>query len=193
LLGKSQERLSTGLRVNSALDNPTNFFTAQGLNSRANDLSQLSDAVANAVQTVAAADKGITAITKLVESAQATARQALQTAATVASTGAASATGTTAIASDTTATLTGTAGGYVAGTNTSYAAFGDASTLTLDIGGTQVDIQFYNSSVGATGHTSYAGPGIGIDTDDGGTQKTIGDTLAEIQAGLRASGYRRHR
>jgi flagellin-like hook-associated protein FlgL len=83
LLGKSQERLSTGLRVNSALDNPTNFFTAQGLNSRANDLSQLSDAVSNAVQTVAAADKGITAITKLVESAQATARQALQTSTTV--------------------------------------------------------------------------------------------------------------
>ena len=72
LLGKSQERLSSGLRVNSAMDNPTNFFTAQGLNSRANDLSQLADAVSNAVQTVAAADKGITAITKLVESAQAT-------------------------------------------------------------------------------------------------------------------------
>ena len=78
LLGKSQERLATGLRVNSALDNPTNFFTAQGLNSRASDLGQLLDAVSNAVQTVAAADKGITAITKLVESAQATARQALQ-------------------------------------------------------------------------------------------------------------------
>jgi flagellin len=86
LLSKSQERLSTGLRVNSALDNPTNFFTAQGLNSRANDLSQLLDSVSNAVQTVAAADKGITAITKLVESAQATARQALQTSATVTTT-----------------------------------------------------------------------------------------------------------
>jgi len=91
LLGKSQERLSSGLRVNSALDNPTNFFTAQGLNSRANDLGQLADAVSNAVQTVAAADKGITAITKLVESAQATARQALQTAETVVTTPAAAA------------------------------------------------------------------------------------------------------
>src|SRR5436190_16524746 len=83
LLTKSQERLSTGLRVNSALDNPTNFFTAQGLNSRANDLSALLDAVSNAVQTVSAADKGVSAITKLVESAQATARQALQSAAIV--------------------------------------------------------------------------------------------------------------
>src|SRR6187551_2993743 len=95
LLGKSQERLSSGLRVNSALDNPTNFFTAQGLNSRANDLSQLSDAVSNAVQTVAAADKGITAITKLVESAQATARQALQSATTVTTATAATTTGST--------------------------------------------------------------------------------------------------
>src|SRR6185436_12067942 len=94
LLGKAQERLSSGLRVNSALDNPTNFFTAQGLNSRANDLSQLSDAVSNAVQTVAAADKGISAITKLVESAQATARQALQTSATLAATAAVNAVAT---------------------------------------------------------------------------------------------------
>ncbi|MEQ1769446.1 MAG: flagellin [Devosia sp.] len=102
LLGKSQERLSTGLRVNSALDNPTNFFTAQGLNSRASDLGQLLDSVSNAVQTVAAADKGITAITKLVESAQATARQALQTSATVP--GAATATAATITGTDTSLT-----------------------------------------------------------------------------------------
>lgn len=84
-LSGSQERLSTGLKVNTALDNPTNFFTAQGLKSKANDLSALSDSVSNAVQTIAAADKGLTAITKLVESAQATARQALQTSETVVS------------------------------------------------------------------------------------------------------------
>ncbi|SFZ81486.1 Flagellin FlgL [Devosia enhydra] len=82
-MGKTQERLATGLKVNSALDNPTNFFTASSLNSRASDLNQLLDSVSNAVQTIAAADKGLTAITKLVESAQATARQALQTSATV--------------------------------------------------------------------------------------------------------------
>jgi flagellin len=83
LMGKTQERLSTGNKVNSALDNPTNFFTASALNSRASDLSQLMDSVGNAVQTIAAADKGIKAITKLVESAQSVARQALQSAATV--------------------------------------------------------------------------------------------------------------
>src|SRR5262245_16327768 len=80
MMGKTQERLATGLKVNSALDNPTNFFTASALNSRASDMAQLLDSVSNAVQTIAAADKGISAITKLVETAQATARQALQTA-----------------------------------------------------------------------------------------------------------------
>jgi flagellin len=86
LLARAQDRLSTGLRVNSALDNPTNFFTAQNLTSRAGDLSQLLDSVSTAIQTVNAAGKGITGISKLVESAQATARQALQTSATISQT-----------------------------------------------------------------------------------------------------------
>ncbi len=77
LLAKTQQRLSTGLKVNSALDDPTAFFTASSLNSRAGDLNRLLDSIGNAVQTVVAADKGISAITKLVETVQATARQAL--------------------------------------------------------------------------------------------------------------------
>ena len=79
LLGTTQERLSTGLKVNSALDDPTAFFTASSLSSRAGDLNRLQDFVGNAVQTISAADAGISAITDLVESAEATARQALQT------------------------------------------------------------------------------------------------------------------
>jgi flagellin len=77
-LGKTQEKLATGLKVNSALDNPTNFFTASSLNSRAGDLGNLLDSVSNAIQTVEAADNGIAAITKLVETAQSAANQALQ-------------------------------------------------------------------------------------------------------------------
>jgi flagellin-like hook-associated protein FlgL len=77
LLNRTQERLATGKKVNSALDNPINFFTSSGLSARANDLSRLLDSVGNAVQTLQAADKGISAITKLIESAQATAKQAL--------------------------------------------------------------------------------------------------------------------
>jgi flagellin-like hook-associated protein FlgL len=79
LISQVQMRLSTGKRVNSALDNPTNFFTAQSLNNRAGDLATLLDSMSNAVKTLQAADAGISAITKLVQSAQALARQALQT------------------------------------------------------------------------------------------------------------------
>jgi flagellin-like hook-associated protein FlgL len=78
LLARTQDRLATGNKVNSALDNPTNFFTASALNARASDISRLLDSVANGVQTLRAADTGIKSITKLVENAQATARQALQ-------------------------------------------------------------------------------------------------------------------
>lgn len=75
----TQTRLATGLKVNTALDNPNSFFTAQSLNDRASDLSNLLDNMGQAVQTIRAADKGITSITKLVESAKAIANQALQT------------------------------------------------------------------------------------------------------------------
>ncbi|MCB1435729.1 MAG: hypothetical protein KDJ46_01010 [Rhodobiaceae bacterium] len=84
LLGQTQERLATGQKVNSALDDPSSFFTAASLNSRAGDLNRLLDSVGLAVQTIKAADEGISAITKLVESAQATARQALQATSTTA-------------------------------------------------------------------------------------------------------------
>ncbi|QFS99010.1 Flagellin A [Labrenzia sp. THAF191b] len=75
----TQTRLATGLKVNTALDNPNSYFTAQSLNDRASDLSNLLDNMGQAVQTIRAADKGITSITKLVESAKAIANQALQT------------------------------------------------------------------------------------------------------------------
>jgi flagellin-like hook-associated protein FlgL len=78
MMASTQNRLATGKKVNSALDNPTNFFTSQSLGARANDLNNLLDGIGNAIKTIEAADNGITAITKLVESAQSTARQALQ-------------------------------------------------------------------------------------------------------------------
>jgi flagellin len=80
LITKTQTRLATGKRVNSALDNPINFFTAQGLSVRANDLNALLDAMSTGIDTIQAANNGITAITKLVQSAQALVSQANQTA-----------------------------------------------------------------------------------------------------------------
>src|SRR2546428_13192164 len=82
LIAQTQTRLATGKRVNSALDNPINFFTASSLNNRASDLGNLLDSVSNAVQTLQAADNGITSLTKLVQSAQSLAQQAQQSAAT---------------------------------------------------------------------------------------------------------------
>ncbi|WP_046868310.1 flagellin [Microvirga massiliensis] len=75
----TQNRLATGKKVNSALDNPTSFFTASGLSNRAGDLSKLLDTMGQAVKTLEAADKGIKAISKLVENAQSLANQAKAT------------------------------------------------------------------------------------------------------------------
>src|SRR3954469_21481656 len=79
LLSTTQNRLSTGKKVNSALDNPTNFFTAQGLDSRASDISNLLDGIGNGVQVLQAANPGIPSLQKLVDSAKSIANQALQT------------------------------------------------------------------------------------------------------------------
>src|SRR5882724_6673489 len=73
LLATTQSRLSTGKKVNTALDNPTNFFTAQSLDGRASDISNLLDGIGNGVQVLQAANTGITSLQKLVDN------QALQT------------------------------------------------------------------------------------------------------------------
>ncbi|WP_075215624.1 flagellin [Mongoliimonas terrestris] len=82
LMSETQNRLATGKKVNSALDNPNSFFTAASLNDRANDLSTLLDDMGQAVQTLKAADEGIKSITTLVEAAKAKANQAAQTSST---------------------------------------------------------------------------------------------------------------
>ncbi|MEY9878524.1 DUF1522 domain-containing protein [Bradyrhizobium sp. USDA 329] len=79
LLATTQNRLSTGKSVNSALDNPTNFFTAQSLDNRASDINNLLDGIANGVQVLQAANTGITSLQKLIDSAKSIANQALQT------------------------------------------------------------------------------------------------------------------
>ncbi len=79
LITQTQTRLATGKRVNSALDNPINFFTAQGLSVRANDLNSLLDSMSTGINTIQAANNGLSAITKLVQSAQALVSQARQT------------------------------------------------------------------------------------------------------------------
>jgi len=72
----AKKRLSTGLKVNSAIDNPVNYFTARGLKDRGNQLSGLLDGMSNAVKTLQAASKGLDGITSLIKSAQGTLKQA---------------------------------------------------------------------------------------------------------------------
>jgi len=79
MMSDVQNKLATGKKVNSALDNPNSFFTAKGLENRASDLSTLLDDMGQGVQTLKAADKGISAISDLVDAAKAKANQALQT------------------------------------------------------------------------------------------------------------------
>ncbi|HJV36500.1 flagellin [Geomonas sp.] len=79
LLNRTQQRLSSGKAVNSALDNPTNYFAAQNANQRAGDLSDRKDGMSEAVQTVNAANAGISAITGLISAAKGIAQSALST------------------------------------------------------------------------------------------------------------------
>ena len=77
-----QNRLATGKKVNSALDNPASFFVAAGLQNRGSDLTRLLDDMGQGTKVLEAADKGIAAIKKLIETAQGTLRQVLQSAST---------------------------------------------------------------------------------------------------------------
>ena len=76
LMDQTQERLSTGLKVNSAIDSPSSYYTAQSLNNRASDLSALLDSMGQGVQTIKAANEGIESITTFVEQAKAVANSA---------------------------------------------------------------------------------------------------------------------
>jgi len=78
MMASTQNKLATGKRVNSALDNPSNYFTASALHARSNDLNSLMDSMSNGIKTLEAADNGLKAITKTVESMQSTLRQARQ-------------------------------------------------------------------------------------------------------------------
>jgi flagellin-like hook-associated protein FlgL len=129
LLSTTQNRLSTGKKVNTALDNPTNFFTAQGLDNRANDISNLLDGISNGVQVLQAANTGITSLQKLVDTAKSIANQVLQT--TVGYT--TRSTVTSGVA------LTGNSANLVDGT---IIKSGDVLTIGATGGGTATNITF---------------------------------------------------
>jgi flagellin len=208
LLERTQERLATGLKVNSALDDPTAFFTSASLNNRAADLSRLLDSISLGVQTLEAADVGIKAITDLLETAQASARQALQapgpltpnTAATVTGTGAsvaadaaAVATGSvTTIAADAAAVITGSVS-TLTGTDTLASlnfADGDTVTITSTSGGTTT----FTVGTAATDTVADlvsaldANTGVGVALTGGAIVATAIDTTETLTFGEGGTG-----
>ncbi len=72
----TQLRLATGKKVNSALDNPQSFFQAQSLNNRASDLTRLLDGIGQSIRTIEEADKGVTALSNLINQATSVAESA---------------------------------------------------------------------------------------------------------------------
>src|SRR5262249_13182987 len=78
LQAQTQQRLATGKKVNSDLDKPTTFFTPAALSSRAGELTTLLDSMTNGINTLKAADNGLTSITTTIQSMQASVTQARQ-------------------------------------------------------------------------------------------------------------------
>jgi flagellin len=202
LLSTTQNRLATGNKVNSALDNPTNFFTAQGLNNRASDINNLLDSIGNGVQVLQAANTGITSLQKLVDTAKSIANQVLQ-----------APTGYSAKASATTAAPTGAgplavAGSAAditnAGTNSLNGktfiftpAVGAATTITVSstvAAGNVNSIDAFNAALSTAGiglTASLASDGsIGFtSTNDNASQSlTLGTTAAANTVALSGTG-----
>src|SRR5437868_3674114 len=150
LLSTTQNRLATGNKVNSALDNPTNFFTAQGLNNRASDINSLLDSIGNGVQVLQAANTGLTSLQKLVDTAKSIANQVLQAPA-----------GYTAKSTSTSTALVGTASaanlvdgaGIKSGETIGFAASGELPALTVTIGATE-SLDQLNTALSAGGLTA---------------------------------------
>jgi flagellin len=150
LLSTTQNRLATGNKVNSALDNPTNFFTAQGLNNRAGDISNLLDSIGNGVQVLQAANTGITSLQSLVDSAKSIANQVLQAPA-----------GYTAKSTSTSTALVGTASaanlvdgvGFKANQTLAFAASGELPAFTVTFGASE-SLDQLNASLAAGGLTA---------------------------------------
>ena len=142
LLANTQNALATGNKVNTALDNPTEFFTAQGLNNRASDINNLLDGIGNGVQVLQSANTGITSLQSLVSNAQSIANQVLQ-----------APTGYTTKSTSTSSVLAGTAANLVDGTNIKAT---DVLDIAATSGGTATHIVFGASESLAQLNTALA-------------------------------------
>ena len=72
----TQTRLSTGKKVNSAIDNASSYYQSRSLTNRAADLDGLLDSMGQGIQTIQAANEGIEAVTSFIEQAKSVANSA---------------------------------------------------------------------------------------------------------------------
>jgi flagellin len=195
LLATTQSRLSTGKKVNSALDNPTNFFTAASLDSRASDISNLLDGIGNGVQVLQQANAGISSLSKLVDTAKSIASQALQTSVGYSTKSNVSATIAGAVSTDLRGTTTFTSATAASNVLYSGAAGGTtaaASTLTLGglVGGVTGSVVKDNATAPANittatllNNTGGAAPGLGTATVADGDSFTVNGHSITFKAG----------
>jgi flagellin len=157
LLATTQNRLATGKKVNTALDNPTNFFTAQSLDSRAGDINNLLDGIGNGVQVLQAANTGITSLQKLVDTAKSLANQALQSAVGYSTKSNVSATITGATSNDLRGTTTYSSATATSNVITNGTAGGTtAITSAVTLGGTSASLVGVAAADGAGTAASLA-------------------------------------
>jgi flagellin-like hook-associated protein FlgL len=192
MMATTQNRLATGKKVNTALDNPTNFFTSASLTARSGDLNALMDSMSNGVKTLEAADNGLSSITKTLESMQSTLRQARQdksfeTASFTVNVDPAGANKLTfaggSFATSTDFSLTTTGSGQYIKTTANYAAPSAAAAATTT-SEAAIDMTA-NAVVAGTLTISYQGKSVDIAIAGGAAAANRDDlTAAEITAGL---------
>jgi flagellin len=181
LMQTTQNNLATGKKVNSALDNPLNFFTSQSLNTRADALSGLLDSMSNGIQTIQAANNGITSITSLVQQLQSVASQARSDTTQASVTpGVGAATDSTSTATNN--TLTFNIGG---GVNVSVATFSTATASTL----TSNDTTKYTTDESGAGTLTIAdGNGHTANVTFATADTTAAKKIQTINAALATAG-----
>jgi len=190
LLERTQERLATGLKVNSALDDPTAFFTSASLNNRAADLTRLLDSISLGVQTLEAADVGIKGITDLLETAQASARQALQAPGPATPAIAATIVGSVDLGVDVAAIITGDVdlsgdAAVAAATGTLTIAVAGGATANIDFGALTTNAGLDTALAAAATTTGLT---IAVNGVSGFIDITAGDNTTSFTTSGTASG-----
>src|SRR5215217_1290546 len=147
LLSSTQNRLATGKKVTSALDNPSNFFTSVSLQARASDLSNLLDSMSNGIKTLEAADNGLKAITRSVESMQSIVRQARQDKSQSVTPGANTFTGSNTSTATNNKISFDLGGGVSVDVSTFNSVNATVTTLTSDVGTYNTDLSAVAFSV----------------------------------------------